>query len=251
MVRILKTKECREIAAAYRDMLVTTNRVPNRLISDAGGEFLGAPMRKLYESFRISHNVAKNTSIKAGFAENAIFRIKNKLFKYFDCNKTFNWINAIDGIVEGLNSTYIHSIGTSPVSVTHSTADEVFQRLYKRYIERSSPPKFTVGTIVRVSHGKQGFRKGTDSRFSSELFRIKRILHYPVAEYILEDLKNSEEIDGIWYKEELVEFLKDSEVYPVESVVKKRRRNGENEFLVKFKGYKELYWIPARDLQNE
>lgn len=252
MARVLKTKECREVAAAYRDILTTTQRIPVEVISDMGGEFLGKPMRNIYEHFRIKHRVAKNTSVKAAMAESSIFRIKNKMLKYFSSNKTYNWSSAVNGIVESLNLTYIHSIGTCPANVTHQNAEEVFQRLYKRYIAQGTrQPKFSLNSIVRVSHGKQGFRKGTESRYTDELFRVKKIINYPIPVYILESLKTGEEIDGIWYSEELVEFLKDTETFPIQRVIRKRKRNGENEFLVKFKGYKELYWIPARDLQNE
>lgn len=251
MVRPLKTKEAREVYNAYLDILLKTKRIPFRLKSDAGTEFTAGVMKKLYSQFGINHSIAKNTDIKAGFAENAIFRIKNKLQKYFHLEKTLNWIDAIDGIVDGLNSTYINSIGTSPALVTYQTAQEVWKRVYKSYIESGScSPKFLVGSVVRVSHSRQVFRKGTDSRYSSELFRIKKIVNYPNPVYILEDL-NGEEIDAFWYAEELIEFTKDSDIYSLEKIIRKRKRNGKQEFLVKFKGYKELYWIPARDLQNE
>lgn len=104
---------------------------------------------------------------------------------------------------------------------------------------------FKVGDHVRLSKYRSVFEKGYTPNWTTEIFRIKKVLYNtdPIT-YILEDRKN-EEIKGCVYAEEL-QKAKHSDVYLVERVI--RRKNGQA--YVKWFGFdsKHNSWIPENDI---
>lgn len=68
--------------------------------------------------------------------------------------------------------------------------------------------------------------------------------------YLLEDYKN-EPIKGRVYEPELakINVTKDT-TYRIEKKIDKRKRKGVIEYLVKFYGYPEFYWLKESDIVN-
>jgi len=67
--------------------------------------------------------------------------------------------------------------------------------------------KFTVGQHVRISKEKMKFAKGGKQKFSTEIFRITKVIERrPRPVYKLEDL-NMTPIEGQYYAEELTPVL--------------------------------------------
>ena len=102
---------------------------------------------------------------------------------------------------------------TSKTSVNLHNADIARSNLAKRYTRGKEKkikkiPKYSVGTVVRISRAPDVFRKGYESGWTLELFKIARIssARQPPV-YTLEDL-DGEVIDGIYYEEELCPFRK-------------------------------------------
>ena len=163
---------------------------------------MGKHFRSLVKDIGICHMNPKNTNVKACYAENAIMRIKNKMEKWFTASKSFAWTTVLDKIVSGLNSTWMDSIGTAPDKVTWENAQNVWNRLYTGR-NRVQQVKFRTGDSVRVLLENSPFAKGTRAKWSSEIFKIIKILDYDIPVYILAD-EYGEEVDGIWYEEEMV-----------------------------------------------
>ena len=70
--------------------------------------------------------------------------------------------------------------------------------------------------------------------------------------YRLKDTLN-EDIEGLFYEIELQKIEKDDNaLVRVEKVLKRRKRRGEEELLIKWSGWSKKFnsWIRARDLQN-
>lgn len=237
-VEPVETKHANSVCKAYERILSREpGRIPSRLVTDRGGEFLGRPFQRLLSQQQIVHVIPKNTDLKACYAENAIFRIKNKLEKWFHANNTYRWLDVIQQIVHGLNHTLLISIGMMPAAVTHENADLIHARLYKE--KKRQRVRFNAGDVVRISTYKGTFAKGTRNfRFTEELFRVKRIIHRDrIPCYILEDL-NKKEIDAFFYADELQLFRPGHDnVYVIDKILKKRRQKGKVEYFVSFRGY--------------
>ena len=189
----------------------------------------------------------KNTNVKACYAENAIMRIKRQLEKWFTSARSFEWTRILPEIVDGLNSTFMETLGTSPEKVTWKNAAKVWERLYGA--SRRYTPKFKVGDTVRVLMENSPFDKGTRAKWTEELFIVSRIIPYDIPVYILTDTLDRE-VDGIWYEEEMVLHTKTDEIYQIDKIIRKRTKNGKKECLVSFKGYDASFnsWIPASDI---
>ena len=67
--------------------------------------------------------------------------------------------------------------------------------------------KYSVGQYVRVSKEKAKFAKSAEQNFSTEIFRIVKVIpRTPRPVYELEDL-NKQPIDGSFYQEELTPLV--------------------------------------------
>ncbi|EGT40319.1 hypothetical protein CAEBREN_16704 [Caenorhabditis brenneri] len=247
--RPLKNKTCITVTKAYEDILWTSWRIPSRLYTDKGTEFMGKKFREFVNSLGITHMNPKNTNVKACYAENAIMRIKNKLEKWFTAKQSYEWTRVLDDIVDGLNSTYMDSIGTCPKNVNSKNSQKVWNRLYNTIQSRNA--KYKLGDTVRILMESSPFSKGTRARWSEEVFRIVKIVPYDIPIYILADMTD-EWLDGIWYEEELVLYNNTDNSMKIDKIIRKRKRKGISECFVSFLGHSPAHnrWILESDLSS-
>jgi len=118
---------------------------------------------------------------------------------------------------------------------------------------RDAKAKFRSGQYVRISKEKMKFAKGAEQNFSTEIFRIAKVIERrPRPLYDLKDL-NDTPIDGQFYQEELTPVrVTRRTVYKIDKILDKRIRCGSLEYLVRSRGYSKDFdsWIPASGVQN-
>ena len=110
---------------------------------------------------------------------------------------------------------------------------------------------FKVGDTVRISGKKDTFQKGYEQTYSHQVYEISVVQDtYPVT-YKIKDF-NNEEIQGAFYKNELQLVDKSDRIYPINRIVKTRKRKGKTEHLVNFKDYPEdlTEWVPQSAVFN-
>ena len=92
----------------------------------------------------------------------------------------------------------------APSRVTDSDVLTIWRRMEARRLRvRIATAKFRVGHHVRISKDKMKFAKAAEHNFSTEIFRIVKVIHRrPRVVYELEDL-NGTPIDGQFYSEKL------------------------------------------------
>ena len=201
----MKRKTGTDSAAAYTRVLTRDKRVPYRLYTDAGKEFIARTFQDVLSLHEIEHRIPKNHDVKCAFAENGVKRIKQKIFRYFTEQGTMCWVDILPSVVRSLNATPNRTIGVAPVDVTAQNAASIWDALYGHEKMLIARHKFQIGAIVRLSLKNQLFRKGYRQTFTKELFRIRKRLFADPAAYIIEDL-SGEEIDSIVYEQELIPF---------------------------------------------
>jgi hypothetical protein len=126
----------------------------------------------------------------------------------------------------------------------------VSKRLYGRKEPKKSC-KFSPGDRVRLSKTKRTFKKGYLPNWTEELFTIVRCIETSPPVYLVKD-DHGEILEGTFYAEELQKVIKTDDVYKIETILKKRKKEGRVQYLIKWHGYPESFnsWIFKQNLQK-
>jgi hypothetical protein len=156
--------------------------------------------------------------------------------------------------VRGYNATVHGTTNKAPARVTDSDVLEIWKRINeRRSMIPTSKPKFRVGQHVRISREKMKFAKGGEQNYTTEIFRIIKVVpRTPRPVYELQDL-NRKLIDGQFYEQELTPVrITKGTTYKIDKIIRTRVNRGIKEYLVRWKGYTPDFdsWIPASSVKN-
>jgi len=126
----LRTKTGREVTAAFRKILATSDRNPRMLQSDKGTEFLNAIFQRMLAVNDIHWYSTENEDIKASIVERFNRTLKTKMSRYFTYKNLPHYIDVLLRLVASYNASYHRSIGMSPNEVNASNDDHVRKRLF-------------------------------------------------------------------------------------------------------------------------
>ena len=234
-VRALKKKTGDSVVSAFKHILAQ-GRSPQKIRSDLGGEFIGTKFQRFLKEKGI-HYFSANNETKANYAERVIRTLRGKLFKYMNKKQSYQYITVLQDIVESYNNTYHRSIKTFPAAVNKQNENEIWFRLYGNSILKRGKYVFKPGDLVRVAYTRKLFDRGYQQQFSDEIFTVEKQIPRNPPVYKIKDL-NGEIIMGTFYKEELQHVFKDeNSEYQIEKIVKKRKRDGKTQYLVRWLGY--------------
>ena len=246
----LKTKQGQELVKAFKNIL-SSGRKPIKLQTDQGTEFLNRVFQKYLRENNIDFFTV-NSGLKASVVERFNRTFKNKMYKYFTAKNTLCYIDVLSQLVKSYNNTYHRSIKMKPSQVTKANEDKVWDTLYGGDVQKRVRFKFQVGDRVRISKAKRIFEKSYLPNFTEEMFTIYKRFARQVPVYKLKD-DAGEILDGAFYEPELQKVIKNDDVYRVEKILRKRKRNGVVEYLVRWKGYEDPKfdsWVPGSDISK-
>ena len=147
----------------------------------------------------IQFQVCRNPDVKFSCIERAHRTIRDKLFKYFVYKNSYRYIDVLTDFVKGYNATVHSSTGMAPANVTDSDVLATWKRLQKKRT-RVIKAKYSVGQHVRISKEKAKFAKSAEQNFSTEIFRIVKVItRSPRPVYELEDLTLSQQTLYIYH----------------------------------------------------
>ena len=174
------------------------------------------------------------------------------MYRYFTAKNTSRYTDVLPKLVSSYNKTYHLSIKMAPIQVTKKNEAKVWDILYGEDKKKRVRYKFAVGDRVRISKVKRMFEKSYLPYFTEEIFTIYKRMTRRVPVYKLKD-DVGEILEGTFNKPELQKIVKNDDVYRVEKILRKRKRNGAVEYLVKWKGYddpKLNSWVSERDISK-
>ena len=233
----LKIKKGETVANALKTIF--KERKPEKLWTDKGREFYNKDVKELIELYTTENEE------KSSIVERWIRTMKEKMWKYFTDNNTYNYMDVLPELVEDYNNTVHSSTKLKPIDASKEENElTVWRNLYPdRYKINNLTPKFSVGDEVRITKKKKVFEKGYTTRWTEEIFTIKEIQNTDPITYKLKDLQG-EEIKGTFYEPELQKT--ERQIYRIEKIIKKEK----NKSLVKWKGYSDKFnsWVDNKDL---
>ena len=190
----LKDKKGISIVNAFNKIIKQSNRKPNKICVDQGGEFYNNVFEKGLSDNDINMYSTYNEG-KSVAAERFIRTLKNKLYKHMTATGKNVYYDVLDDVVNKYNNTKHSTIKIKPIDVKNN------KRVYiDEHNEKVS--KFKVGDRVRISRYKNIFAKGYAPNWNSEIFIVNKINDTVPYTYNLKDL-NDEEIIGSFYDKEL------------------------------------------------
>ena len=233
----LKNKKGETVANALKTIF--KERKPEKLWTDKGREFYNKDVKDLVELYSTENEE------KSSIVERWIRTMKEKMWKYFTDNNTYNYMNVLPDLVKDYNNMVHSSTKLTPIDASKKKNKlTVWRNLYPdRYKINNLTPKFSVGDEVRITKKKKVFEKGYTTRWTEEIFTIKEIRNTNPITYKLEDLQG-EEVKGTFYEPELQKT--EQQIYRIEKIIKKKK----NKSLVKWKGYSDKFnsWVDNKDL---
>ena len=188
----LKDKKGISIVNAFNKIIKQSNRKPNKIWVDQGGEFYN----NVFEKWLSDNDIIMYSTYiedKSVVAERFIRTLKNKLYKHMTATGKNVYYGVLDDVVNKYNNTKHSTIKMKPVDVKNN------KRVYiDEHNEKDS--RFKVGD--RVSRYKNIFAKRYTPNWSKEIFIVDKINDTVPYTYNLKDL-NDEEIIGSFYDKEL------------------------------------------------
>ena len=246
----LKTKTGQELVKAFQTIL-SSGRNPNKLQTDQGKEFVNEHFQKFLRDKNI-HFFTTNSGLKASVVKRYNRTLKNKMYRYFTAKNTLRYIDVLPKLVSSYNKTCHRSIKMAPTQVTKKNEAKVWDILYGEDKQKRVRYKFAVGDRVRISKVKRMFENSFLPNFTEEIFTIYKRMTRRVPVYKLKD-DAGEILEGTFSEPELQKIVKNDDVYRVEKILRKRKRNGAVEYLVKWKGYEDPKfnsWVSERDISK-
>ena len=175
----LKDKKVISIVNAFNKIIKQSNRKPNKIWVDQGGEFYDNVFEKWLSDNDINIYSMYNED-KSVVAERFIRTLKNKLYKHMTATGKNVYYDVLDDIVNKYNSTKHSTIKMKPIDVKNN------KRVYiDEHNEKDS--KFKVGDRVRISKFKNIFAKGYTPNWNSEIFIVDKINDTVPYTYNLKD----------------------------------------------------------------
>lgn len=247
--KALKNKTGVEVTKAMAAIFETKpNNIPRNLHTDEGKEFYNAQFQNLMKKHNINHYSTYSIK-KASIVERLNRTIMNRLWPMLNLQGSHKWFEILQPIIDSYNRTKHRTIKMRPIDVNKKNESTLLHTVYRKnqtinVDNVSKKNKFKVNEYVRISKYKSLFEKGYTPNWSTEIFRIVKVIPTEPTTYHLSDL-NGERIKGCFYEHELLK-TKSTDVYLVEKII---QRKG-NKVLVKWLGFDDSHssWINASDV---
>ena len=178
----LKDKKGISIVNAFNKIIKQSNRKPNKIWVDQGGEFYNNVFKKWLSDNDIIMYSTYNEG-KSVVAERFIRTLKNKLYKHMTAACKNVYYDVLDDVVNEYNNTKHSTIKIKPIDVQNN------KRVYiDEHNEKHS--RFKVGDSVRISKFKNIFAKGYTPNWSKEIFIVDKVNDTVPYTYNLKDLND-------------------------------------------------------------
>ena len=184
----LKGKSGKSTTAAFKKLMETSKRKPQKVWSDRGKEFYNQTFLHYLKEQNIQ-SYSTNSDLKAVFVERfnrtLLDLIKEPMYIEGKCN----WLNhllLLDVALQKYNNRVHGTTKMTPFGMSFKSA---IPPSYANPIPNDSKklPKFQVGDFVRVPDKRSVYSKGYTTNWNKELFKIHKFNSTNPVTYTLKD----------------------------------------------------------------
>ena len=203
----IKDKSGKSTTAAFKKLIETSKRKPQKVWSDRGKEFYNTTFLHYLKEQNIQI-YSTNSDLKAVFVERFNRTLLDLIKKPMYIEGKGNWLNHLDTVLQKYNNrvhgttkmTPFEMSFNNPIHYTIPNNDKL-----RANATAASPkfPKFQVGDFVTVPDKRNVYSKGYTTNWNRELFKIQSINKTNPVTYTLED-ENEEIIQLKYYEQELL-----------------------------------------------
>jgi len=179
-----------------------------RVATDAGKEFLNAPLQKWFKVNNIIHYTLQGDN-RAAIVERFQRTLKERLYRMMTFRKSYKYTDILPLAIQSYNRSKHRTLrGYRPVEVIKDSKIEqqVYENQFvttKHEITRGPKDDISIGDTVQISVGKNLYSKGYTGYWREELFTVDQIKQgVPNKIYILKD-RNGEILQGGFYREQI------------------------------------------------
>ena len=154
----VKKKDTTNMVIAFTKLFEQAKpRIPIRIQTDKGKEFLNKQLQELFKKFKVKHFVTQNDT-KASMAERVIRTLKTKIYRWFEHTNGKCYVDALPKIVDAYNKSYHRTIGMRPIDVTKKDVPRLWQKVFGKYLTSGRrKEKYSLNDPVRISSAKTIF----------------------------------------------------------------------------------------------
>ena len=208
----LKDKSGKSRTTAFKNLLETSKRKPQKVWSDRGKKFYNTKFLHYLKEQNI-HIYSTNSDLKAVFAERFSRTFLDLIKEPMYIEGKGNWLNHINNALDKYNNRVHGTTQMTPFEANNKPIEP------PTFVNKPKQPKFQVGDFVRVSDKRNIYSKGYTTNWNRELFKIHSINKTNPVTYTLND-ENVEIVQGKYYEQELLRsiFNFDSNIKTLESM---------------------------------
>ena len=192
----LKDKSGKSTTTAFKNLLETRKRKPNKTWSDRGKEFYN----KTFLDFLKQNEIqiySTNSDLKAVFVERFNRTLLDLIKKPMYIEGKACWLNHLDAAMEKYKNRVHGTTKMPPFEANNQPIDP------PTFVNKPKQPNFQVGDHVRVPDKRNLYSKGYTTNWNRELFKIHKINNTNPVTYGLVD-ENNEQTEGKYYEQELL-----------------------------------------------
>ena len=192
----LKNKSGKSTTTAFKKLIETSKRKPEKGWSDRGKEFYN----KTFLDFLKQNEIqiySTHSDLKAVFVERFNRTLLDLIKEPMYIEGKACWLNHINSALDKYNNRVHTTTRMTPFEASNKPIDP------PTFVNKPKQPKFQVGDYVRVPDKRNIYSKGYTTNWNRELFKIQKINPTNPITYTLED-ENNEQIAGKYYEQELL-----------------------------------------------
>lgn len=169
-------KEAGDVAQAITKIL--KQRVPRKIGTDSGTEFLNSQVQDIFRQYNIIHFTAQSGDHnKMGIVERFNKTLRYLIAKSMSANESYNWVDNLQKLVENYNNSKHSTIKVTPAQALSGMQVGKRQPVGNVAKAFSAVP---IGSTVRVRDNKKTFKKGSDPSWSADTYEVVDVVGYKI-----------------------------------------------------------------------